>query len=229
MQAPGDKVFANTEMLPMNPPQDTSSAALAISDRSDDQPSKFANAGTRIGIFGSAFDPPHRGHQDVLAQCLDRYAHIVLVPSFSHAFGKCMTPYDQRLQLLEAFRHSSGFAEQLSISTIEKQLVQPGAPVYSWDVMEALEREMKNQCGRDSLEIIVGPDNAAPETWSRWYRGEELRVRWPMFVARNNLPVRSTLIRQAIEEDLAVGSDWLAPEVLRAIEHMRLYGKSSDE
>lgn len=194
-----------------------------------EQANDARNTAGCIGIFGSAFDPPHQGHRDVLAQCIDRFQHIILIASFSHAFGKQMTPYSQRLELLEAFRQSSGFANKLSISTVEQDLAQPDAPVYSWDLMEYLEGELQTWHSNVALTLIVGPDNAAPDTWSRWYRGDELRVRWPIFVARNNLPVRSTRIREAIAAGLSVNATWLTPAVQRVIEEMMLYRKPRDE
>ena len=129
-----------------------------------EQANDARNTAGCIGIFGSAFDPPHQGHRDVLAQCIDRFQRIILIPSFSHAFGKQMTPYSQRLELLEAFRQSSGFANKLSISTVEQDLAQPDAPVYSWDLMEYLEGELQTWHSNVALTLIVGPDNAAPDT-----------------------------------------------------------------
>jgi nicotinate-nucleotide adenylyltransferase len=50
-----------------------------------------------IGILGSAFNPPHLGHKDIIEQVYQDFDEILLIPSFCHAFDKKMEPYQDRL------------------------------------------------------------------------------------------------------------------------------------
>ncbi|HIB77351.1 MAG TPA: hypothetical protein EYO58_06995 [Flavobacteriales bacterium] len=43
---------------------------------------------TVIAVFGSAFNPPHLGHMDVVRQCLSHVDQVLIVPSARHPFGK---------------------------------------------------------------------------------------------------------------------------------------------
>ena len=73
----------------------------------------------RIGVFGSAFDPPTLGHQDVLQQAAGHFDRILLVPSASHAFNKKSQPFVTRLALLEVFVNSASIDIELEISDLE--------------------------------------------------------------------------------------------------------------
>ena len=56
----------------------------------------------RTGVFGSAFNPPTRGHYDVLTQAAPHFDRRLLVPSVAHAFRKNDFS-GKTLELLEAF------------------------------------------------------------------------------------------------------------------------------
>ena len=36
----------------------------------------------KIAVFGSAFNPPHMGHADVVTQALAHFDRVILVPNF---------------------------------------------------------------------------------------------------------------------------------------------------
>lgn len=42
----------------------------------------------RIAIIGSAFNPPHLGHKDIIEPSYKDYDEILLIPSYRHVFGK---------------------------------------------------------------------------------------------------------------------------------------------
>lgn len=121
-----------------------------------------------IGFFGSSFNPPHRGHYDVLKDLLQKgiFDEIWLVPVFSHAFGKELESFHNRLKLVEALKQDLQ-SDLVKISTIEKDL--DVSPSYTADVIEVL-RDQNPEC---EFQIIVGSD--AKNDLHKWHRIEDLK------------------------------------------------------
>lgn len=154
---------------------------------------------SNIGVFGSAFNPPHMGHADVVTQALAHFDRVVLVPNFAHAFGKNMAPYDLRLAMSKMLRTQQKWDERVVVSDIEQTLAATKAqnePIYTFEVMEALSRSYPAY----KLTFIVGPDNANAQTWARFYKSDEIEKRWGRWVAQENKNIRSTAIRALIEQ-----------------------------
>jgi nicotinate-nucleotide adenylyltransferase len=163
----------------------------------------------RIGIIGSAFNPPHLGHKDIIEQIYKDYDEILLIPSYRHAFGKNMVPFKDRLymaSMLGQTFHAEkylNFEHQTAIITsgIERDLgIDNESPVYTFDVLSELEQRYLNANVQPDLTFIVGPDNATHETWAKFYRGEEILKRWNLRTVSERVPVHSTLIRELITE-----------------------------
>lgn len=171
---------------------------------------------TKVGIIGSAFNPPHLGHKDVIEQVYQDFDEILLVPSYRHAFGKNMVAYEQRLNmasLLAQSFHSErylSFSQSMSIvtSSIERDIGESSQkPVYTFDVLEELENRYRSINTKAELTFIIGPDNACHETWSKFYRAEEIIQRWNLRAVSERIPVHSSSIRELI-------SDYPRPEFL---------------
>jgi nicotinate-nucleotide adenylyltransferase len=178
-----------------------------------------------IAVFGSAFNPVHYGHLDVLEQIRNRYDEIWLVPSYCHAFDKRMAPYADRLHMtgLAAQSIEAGDFPQLVVSDLERKLAElkpEGSPIYTFDLLAAIEQQLGDAV---ELSFVVGPDNARPEVWRKFHRADEILKRWSRIVVEERLPVRSTAIRKAlIENDAGVGQ-WLPNPVHQYIVTRRLY------
>ena len=183
---------------------------------------------TRIGILGSAFDPPTLGHLDVLQQFARIFDLILLVPSASHAFNKRSLPYSVRLEMLEVFVQSAKIDCVLQVCDLEAELLRenPDKPVYTFDLLEALEKHYEGQV---ELTFIRGPDNADPVTWQRFYRAEDIERRWSVVTSEERLNVRSskvrTLLQSADETDTISESlkEMLLPSVRAYIQEHKLY------
>lgn len=152
-----------------------------------------------LGVFGAAFDPPHNGHLDVIVQAIPRYQQILVVPSYKHAFEKEMSLFLLRVQMAQALVNSLSHADNVIVSEIELALagdpfIALTRPVYSYDVLSKISKDY----GTNSIEFILGPDNAEQNTWDRFYRGKDIVARWGLWGAQERVPIRSTMIRRAI-------------------------------
>ncbi len=171
---------------------------------------------TRLGVFGSAFDPPTLGHLDVLQQAAGHHDRILLVPSVLHAFDKRPQPFKLRLQMLQCFIDEARVDCPLEICDLENELLaqNPERPVYTYDLMTALARQYQNDI---ELSFIRGPDNARPEVWQRFYRWQDIEKRWPIFTARQRVNIRSSQVRRILETvelaDNDIQRDMLLPSV----------------
>ncbi len=163
----------------------------------------------RVAVIGSAFNPPHLGHKDVIEQVYQSFDEILLVPSFKHAFGKKMVPFEHRLymaSMMGQFFHNESYIQYgehtpILTSDIERDIgAQKKGPVYTFDVLEALEKKYQSAGIETELTFIVGPDNASFETWSKFYRGEEILKRWNLRSVSERVVVHSTEIRELISE-----------------------------
>lgn len=173
-------------------------------------------AAASIGVLGSAFNPPHNGHADVVAQALAEFDRVLLVPSYRHAFGKNMLPYHWRLQMVAALVEAIA-DDRVALFDIEKSLAEmqddPMRPVYTYDVLAETERRFPNA----QIAFIVGPDNAATSTWQKFYRGDEIVARWSLWPAEERIPVRSSDIRAQVELGIYPSPAQCPPEVARLL------------
>jgi nicotinate-nucleotide adenylyltransferase len=150
-----------------------------------------------VAVLGAAFDPPHLGHADVVAQLAERFTHIWLVPSASHPFGKTMTAFEHRWAMLRAWQETlpGALRTGLLLSDIERVMLQakPEKPVYSYEVLQQVRAQVHGM-----VYLVLGPDNAKPEVWSRFYRYQDIEREFGVCVVTQRLPVRSTTVRDAV-------------------------------
>lgn len=187
-----------------------------------------------IAVFGSAFNPPHRGHEDVIKQVLSCVDCVLLVPSYCHAFGKQMAPYEQRLAMTKAMatglHHSLGASlnssvhgvGRIQVSDIERKISEKNfadQAIYTYDVLHALEQENPHA----SLIFVLGPDNAEPATWDKFYRSQDILDRWGTWVAKEMVPVRSTAIRHTLAQGDLPTEGECAVEVIDILKTMNEY------
>lgn len=121
-----------------------------------------AVAAGRIGIFGGAFDPPHRAHlalarTAVVELRLDR---LHVVPT-GHAWHKTrsLSHAGQRLAMARL-----AFADVPQVVVDDRELRRAG-PTFSIDTLEELQAENPGA----ELHLLIGGDQAAALTsWHRW-------------------------------------------------------------
>lgn len=166
----------------------------------------------KTAVFGSAFNPPHGGHLDVIEQALAVFEQVILVPSYQHAFGKSMAPFELRVAMAQALIAEQAFSGRVQVSDIEAHIAKrkPNQPIYTYDVLcefEALHPDW-------ALKFVVGPDNADPEVWQKFYQHQAIDKRWGRWHAKEQKPIRSTLLRAAIANGEPISPSDCPPAVL---------------
>ena len=156
----------------------------------------------KIGILGSSFNPPTLAHQDVLIQAQEQFDLILLIPSVAHAFGKKMAPLSLRMTLLRLFWMQLNMSCPVKIFNIESAIysICPKRPVYTYDVLNALEDYYSIWPEPFSLTFIMGPDNATQAQWQQFHRYRDIELKWAFFVAQERLAIHSSHVRQVFHE-----------------------------
>ncbi|GLT14539.1 nicotinate-nicotinamide nucleotide adenylyltransferase [Vibrio algivorus] len=172
-----------------------------------------------IAIFGSAFNPPSRGHQSVLER-LKHYDLVLLVPSIAHAWGKDMLGYSTRCEMVEAFIQDVKL-DNLQISNIEAEILQSngeeqGQSVTTYAVMTALQEHYP----QSQLTFVLGPDNFL--NFGKFYKADEITSKWSILACPETLPVRSTQIRQRLANHQSI-RDLTTPSVEEYVQEHKLY------
>jgi len=169
----------------------------------------------RIAVVGSAYNPPTLGHVDVIHQALEQADEAWLVPAFHHAWGKVMAPYPERCAMAREL--VTDLADpRVRLMAVEHQIAADG-PVYSFDLLTFLD----SQLGRHhQLLLVLGPDNVA--AIAKFYRGEELKQRWPLITAMERVAVRSTLVRERLTQGQSI-DELTTPSVARYLATHPLY------
>ena len=153
--------------------------------------------GHPIAIYGLAANPPHRGHWGCIQNLVSRGYKVLVVPSYSHAFGKKMAPFDLRVKWLRmAGVNFQEIKDFFLIWDIEKELYKDGAPIYSIDLLDYLKRTVGI-----SAVLAVGPDNAKKEVFSKFKNYEKINSEYGVVVVPEAIDIRSTWIRTQIKEN----------------------------
>ncbi|MGI0118479.1 adenylyltransferase/cytidyltransferase family protein [Zooshikella sp. RANM57] len=187
-----------------------------------------------IGVFGSAFNPPTCGHLDAIRQAAPHFTMILLLPAAAHAFNKQMLDFQTRLELLQCFISDlPKLSCKVEVCAIEQGILnkQPQQPVYTYDVLKLLSEQYSPAT---KIRFILGPDNAKPEVWKKFYKADEIKQQWGTFVVKEQEAVRSTLVREQLqnfyksEGEVRANlhqqlSKMLTPSVLMYIQQHQLY------
>ncbi len=161
-----------------------------------------------IAFFGGSFNPPHRGHRQVLEllDSLPQFDAVWMVPSYHHPFDKKLASYEDRMRLCEIAAQGLG---KVIVSDIEKKMGEVTS--YTIDVIRWAK---KNQMG-DRFWIVVGED--CRKEIEQWKNYRALRVEASFFFLPRGkdapfMDVSSSGIRDALAQKKDC-SRFLLPEV----------------
>ncbi|PMH43183.1 nicotinate-nicotinamide nucleotide adenylyltransferase [Vibrio sp. 10N.286.49.B3] len=168
----------------------------------------------KIAIFGSAFNPPSRGHQSVI-ESLSHFDLVLLEPSIAHAWGKEMLDYTIRCQLVDEFVEDLGLGN-IQRSTLEQELHIPGQSVTTFAVLEKAQA-IYPDC---DITFVVGPDNFF--NFAKFYNAQQIMQRWSVIAMPEKVNIRSTDIRNAISRGECTAS-LTTPRVTKMLQRNDLY------
>ena len=179
-------------------------------------------AGSRVGIYGGAFDPPHASHVMVAAYALSCLGldHLLILPCADHPFGKQMAGFDLRMEMARmAF---SFLGDRVHVLNLEAKMPQPS---YTINTVEALMATYPDV----DFTLLIGSDNML----DKWHRGDELAKMVHVHVVKRGgdgvlafPPVSSSLIRSLVAAGKDI--DGLVPDAVgRFIKDKGLYRSAS--
>lgn len=146
----------------------------------------------KIAVFGSAFNPPSLGHKSVI-ESLSHFDFVLLEPSIAHAWGKDMLDYPTRCRLVDAFIKDMALSN-VQRSDLEQTLYQPEQSVTTFALLTKIQEIYPTA----DITFVIGPDNFFK--FAKFYKAEEITKRWSVMACPEKLKVRSTDIRNAINQ-----------------------------
>ena len=126
-------------------------------------------AGSGIGVLGSAFNPPHLGHLALAQEALWQLglAEVVLVPTGQAPHKRIADDPGKELRLAMT-RLAAADDSRFSVSSLE---VEREGPSYTYETLELLAKER----GDSELVFVMGADAAVGlESWRNPERVVEL-------------------------------------------------------
>lgn len=170
----------------------------------------------KIAVFGAALNPPTYAHTNIIKSLSDKFDIVLVVPSFNHAFGKNMIPFEHRLRMAQLMIDSTQ-KENISLSAMEASLNKNNEKVYTIDVLN----KVKTQFPEDEIFFIMGQDNH--ENFHKFYKYEEIIKNYKIKTIENIPEVRSTILREALINKSEKAKDLTIPAVINYIEKHNLY------
>ena len=194
----------------------------------------------KTGIFGGAFNPPHKGHINLAKEAIEqlKLRKLLIIPTFEspHKATK-LAPFDERAEMYR--RAFSGISDkcEVEICEIEREL---GGISYTINTLRAL----KKRCDDARFFLLIGGDMLF--SFTEWYKYESIlkecevcaaarggdnfseMLEYATEVGRikvlptNVVDISSTEIRDKIKngEDT---SEWITEDVRGYIEEKGLY------
>ncbi|OLU25647.1 nicotinate-nicotinamide nucleotide adenylyltransferase [Pseudomonas sp. PA15(2017)] len=165
-------------------------------------PQRFA-----LAVYGGAFDPPHTGHASVIRRVLETSEQVLVVPSYRHADAKRMADFD--LRCVWVARMAARFGDRVRCCSLERELGATGQVIYSYDLLSRLAE--RHALPTERLALVIGEDNLA--RLQTFHRTVELRQRFGLVVADEEMSVHSSAIRAMIAAGQAIPEAWQLPEI----------------
>jgi nicotinate-nucleotide adenylyltransferase len=127
----------------------------------------------RIALFGGSFNPPHVAHQMAALYVLETAPidEIWLLPTFRHAHGKALAPFDDRLAMCELAARALG--ARAKVSDVEREIGDESRTLRTLRTLQA-------QFAEHIFSLVIGADLLAEVP--SWYGGAELQRSVPFIV-----------------------------------------------
>ena len=187
----------------------------------------------KLIFFGGSFDPPHRGHYEIIQYCCKKYDQLVLMPS-THSPLKNQPPIAEsyhRLKMLELLTLDIDFSIQID----NWEFTQSG-PNYTYQTIQYLQEQYPEY----SISMVIGADQLVK--FQQWKKYKEIissihiigfnrsycdytplsgmNFTW---IEDFNVDISSTEIREKIAKSKFTGNE-LTKSVQNYIQENKLYG-----
>jgi nicotinate-nucleotide adenylyltransferase len=137
-----------------------------------------------VALFGGSFNPPHVAHQLVALLVLETMPVDTLwfVPTWEHAFGKALAPFEDRVEMCK--RAAAAVGPRAAVSRIEQDLATHRAgPSYTVQTLEHLAAAHPEL----SFRLVIGADVLGEtDKWHRW--SDVVALAPPIVVGRSGYP-----------------------------------------
>lgn len=153
----------------------------------------------KVAVFGSAFNPPTYSHMKIIEMLLDDFDKILVVPCYSHNFGKKMIDFEHRVEMARLLISHMG--NKVELSTIEKD-------IFKTEVSRTyiLLKKLKENNPEHDFVFVCGEDNAKEDNWKKFYNYDLIDKEFGKHVMPDLGIVRSTMIRNKLSNgESAIG------------------------
>jgi nicotinate-nucleotide adenylyltransferase len=186
----------------------------------------------KIILFGGSFDPPHRGHLEILKECSQyRYDKLILMPSYESPLKSIKTKAEHRLNMLNCLIDGLDFP--IEISSWE---INGNKKSFTYLTIHYLMNKYPNA----SISLVIGSDQLLQfEKWKNYkfilenshiicFRRHDEKIKFfkNMSISWNKqfkIDISSTQIRNDISQGVKI-TDQLPSLVLKYIKNNKLYG-----
>ena len=129
----------------------------------------------KLGVYIGSFNPPHKGHLDVVNYLIDNHYvdKVLIVPTLNYWDKQDLIDISYRIEMLKFFE-----SNKVIIDTTHNQYI------YTYELMRELEKEY-----HDELSLIIGADNIV--SFDKWKNYEELLNYRIIVMNRDNIDVMS--------------------------------------
>lgn len=176
--------------------------------------------GRRIALFGGSFNPPHVCHTLAAAWALQALPidEVWWMPTWSHAFGKDLLPFEDRVAMVQATIRP--FESSMAVTEIEGELGGVSRTIHSVEGLRA-------RFPTHEFSLLVGADIV--DQIPSWKDADRLRTLVEIYVIGREgyqdpsthdlrLPdISSTALRAAIREG---DTKFYRPRMARDVVHM---------
>lgn len=151
----------------------------------------------KIAIFGAAFNPPHLGHIDIIKKLDLEFDLVYLIPSFNHAFGKKMMPFDFRIDLIKNACLEFNLLNPI-VSSIEKDISvtkKTDEAIFTYEILDTFKKLYPN----DEIYFALGPDNYDISNFKKFKNYQYILDNFKLYPVEEKINIRSTICRAIIK------------------------------
>ena len=173
----------------------------------------------RIGIFGGSFNPPHKGHGEIVKWLFQKglVDEVWVVPCYMHPFGKELAPFADRMTMARLVFAKLGLP--VRVDDVEAQL---GGESKTLKTVEHLLDQNK-----DKRFLLVTGSDIEKQT-DKWHRFDRLRalvdfIKVPRGPDSPIPNISSTEVREGVASGDADWREMVEPEIAVYIVTKALY------